>query len=97
MIEGTTSSGFRYVYDERNLDDMRLVDLIAEIDAPDASPYVKARGASQLITMLLGPELKAALYDHIGQTNGGRVPQGELETALSEIMSGAGKDAEKNS
>lgn len=97
MIEGTTSTGFRYVYDERNLDDMRLVDLIAEIDAPDASAFTKARGASQLITMLLGPVTKAALYEHIGQRNGGRVPQGELEAALSEIMAGAGKDAEKNS
>ncbi len=97
MIEGVTSTGFRYVYDERRLDDMRIVDLIADIDTPSASAYVKARGASQLITMLLGPELKAALYEHIGQSNEGRVPQEELETALSEIMAGAGKDAEKNS
>ena len=97
MIEGTTSTGFRFSFDERRLDDMRIVDLIAEIDNPDSSAFIKARGASQLITMLLGADLKAALYEHIGAVNEGRVPQADLENALAEIMAGAGKDAEKNS
>ena len=97
MITGTTSTGFRFSYDERRLDDMRLVDIIAEIDSPESTSYQQAHAASCLITMLLGPELKKALYDHIGKSYDGRVPQDALETEISEIMASAGKDAEKNS
>ncbi|MBO7667056.1 MAG: hypothetical protein J6T26_01215 [Firmicutes bacterium] len=97
MTKGITSSGFAYEYDEARLDDMRLVDVIAEIDSPDATTFQQAYAASRLITMLLGPEMKQALYEHIGKDNDGRVPEAELERAIAEIMQGAGKSAEKNS
>ena len=96
-IKGKTSTGFAFEYDAERLDDMRFVDVIAEIDAPGASSYTRARGASRLINMVLGAELKAALYEHIGSRHDGRVPQADLEAALTEIMAAAGKDAEKNS
>ena len=97
MIKGTTSTGFRYEYDEERLDDMRFVDVLAVVVDEEAEMLAKVKGMSQLVTMLLGPELKAALYDHIGKLHGGRVPRADLEAALEEIMQGAGKDAEKNS
>ena len=97
MIRGTTSTGFAYEFDEERLDDMRFVDVLATVTDPEAKPFDKISGASKLLGMLLGSELKQKLYEHIGQSYGGRVPRHELEKALEEIMSSPGKDAEKNS
>lgn len=97
MIKGTTSTGFEYEYDETRLDDMRFVDVLAKVVDPETPQLEKVSGVSRLTDMLLGQELKAALYAHIGSTHDGRVPAAELEAALGEIMGGAGKDAEKNS
>lgn len=97
MRKGVTSTGFEYEYDEERLDDMRFVDALAVVVDDEASDFEKVFGASRLITMLLGPDMKRALYEHIGSTHGGRVPTAELEAALEEIMTGSGKDAEKNS
>ena len=95
MIRGTTSTGFAYEYDETRLDDMRFVDVLAVVVDPDAPPFEKSSGASKLLAMLLGPEMKEALYAHIGKSHDGRVPRADLEQALEEIMQS--KDAEKNS
>ena len=97
MRKGTTSTGFVYEYDEARLDDMRFVDVLAVVVDPEAPQFDKIAGASRLIEMLLGREMKAALYEHSGKAHEGRVPRAELEAALEEIMAGAGKDAEKNS
>ena len=94
MIKGKTSTGFEYEYDETRLDDMRFVDVLAVVVDPEAPPFEKIAGASQLLTMLLGADMKKALYEHIGKNHEGRVPRAELEQALSEIMQA--KDAEKN-
>ena len=97
MRKVTTSTGFVCELDEERLDDMRFVDVLAVVVDPKARPFDKITGVSTLLTMLLGPEVKKALYDHIGSFHGGRVPRAELEKALEEIMNGAGEDAEKNS
>lgn len=97
MVKGTTSGGFEYEYDEARLDDMRFVDVLAVVLDPEASLFEKTSGASRLVSMLLGEDMKRALYEHIGKAHDGRVPRDELETALGEIMRAAGKDAEKNS
>lgn len=97
MVKGTTSSGFSFEYDEQRLDDMRFVDILATVADEDAPVFDKIKGASQLLSLLLGADLKAQLYDHIGKSYGGRVPRDDVETALAEIMAAAGKDAEKNS
>ena len=94
MIRGTTSTGFKYEYDKERLDDMRFVDVLAVVVNPEAPQFEKIAGASQLLTMLLGADMKKALYEHIGKNHEGRVPRAELEQALSEIMQA--KDAEKN-
>ena len=97
MRKGITSTGFAYEFDETRLDDMRFVDVLAVVLDPEAPEFEKISGASKLLTMLLGPELKNKLYAHIGAAHEGRVPRAEMEKALSEIMNGSGKDAEKNS
>jgi len=94
MIKGITSTGFAYEYDETRLDDMRFVDVLAVVVDPEAPRFDKIAGASQLLTMLLGKDMKAALYEHIGKNHEGRVPRADLQQALEEIMQA--KDAEKN-
>lgn len=94
MIRGTTSTGFEYEYDEERLDDMRFVDVLAVVVNPEAPRFDKIAGASQLLTMLLGADMKKALYEHIGKSHEGRVPRAELQQALEEIMQARG--AEKN-
>lgn len=86
MIKGTTSTGFSFEYDETRLDDMRFVDVLAVVVDPEAAPFEKIAGVSQLLTMLLGDEMKKALYEHIGKAHDGRVPRAELQRALEEIM-----------
>lgn len=97
MVKGVTSGGFAFEYDEARLDDMRYVDILTKVIDPESSLLDKVSGASRLVSMLLGEDMKQALYDHIGRAHEGRVPRDELETALEEIMAAAGKDAEKNS
>lgn len=94
MIKGKTSTGFEYEYDETRLDDMRFVDVLAVVVDQDAPQFDKIAGASKLLTMLLGEDLKKKLYEHIGKDHDGRVPRADLEKALEEIMQA--KDAEKN-
>ena len=69
MIKGTTSTGFEYEYDEEHLDDMRFVDVLAVVVDPEAPPFEKIAGASQLLTMLLGADMKKALYGHRGKNH----------------------------
>lgn len=97
MKTGTTSTGFRYQFEERDLDDMRFLDVLVVVADENSSLLDKAVGAKKMLSMMLGDEQLAALYAHIGERFDGRVPPAELENALEEIMNGAGEDAEKNS
>lgn len=95
MKTGTTSTGFAFKFDERNADDMRMVELIALGDDDTASEFQKLAASSKILEMLLGKEQKAALYEHIGKSNDGRVPLADLMKAMAEIMN-AGGDSLKN-
>lgn len=95
MKTGTTSTGFAFSFDERNADDMRMIELIALSDDESASEFQKLAATTKILEMLLGKEQKTALYEHIGQFHDGRVPVGELMEALKEIMN-AGGDPLKN-
>ena len=96
MRSGTTSTGFAYEYDEQRLDDMRFVDVLAVVIDPNAGKFARVSGLSELIRMLLGTEMKQKLYDHIGESNDGRVPREDLEKALKEIMGATGEPEIKN-
>ena len=95
MKTGTTSTGFAFTFDERNADDMRMIELIALGDDPNATEFQKLAASSKILEMLLGKEQKSALYEHIGGFHDGRVPVADLMTPLKEIMS-AGGDSLKN-
>lgn len=96
MIKGTTATGFEFEYDERRLDDVRYVDVLAVACDEEASDLDRIKATSTLTEMLLGKEFKAKLYAFIGERNEGRVPPAELNLYLGEIMAAARRGAEKN-
>lgn len=96
MIKGKTTSGFEFTIDEAALDDMRLIDTMTAILTPGASKSDILAANSKGAEILLGRELKNALYEHIGRQHGGRVPVAVFAQELKEIMAAPGKDAEKN-
>ena len=89
MREGVTKSGFKFVYDENRLDDMRMVDIVAVVMDEEAAPYAKLRASSQLVGKLLGEEAKEQLYKHIGESHEGRVPYAALSAEINDIMLGS--------
>ena len=91
MTEGKTASGFAYSFDPARLDDMIFVDTLAELANPETPEFEQLVACSKVLSMMLGKEQKKALYAHIAERSGGRVPVAELQTELGEIMGNAGK------
>lgn len=85
---GETRTGFKFEYDEKNLDDMRLVELTAVVVDPEAAEFERLTSASKLLELLLGRETKKALYAHIGKSYDGRVPYAALSAEIEDIMVG---------
>ena len=61
MRKGKTKTGFEFEYDERLLDDMRVLDLLSEILDDGSSEIQIVSASSKLINVLLGKDLKNAL------------------------------------
>ena len=76
-MKGKTSTGFEFDIEDERLDDMELVDIMAEIDE---NPLLMPK----LCKMLLGEEQKKRLYDH------GRVPIEATTNAIQEIFNSPG-------
>ena len=89
MIKGTTKSGFVFEIDETVMDNMELVDLIAESDTDN--PLV----ISKIAKLILGKEMREKLYDHL-RTEDGRVPTQLVFEAIGEIFTAFGQPG-KNS
>ena len=87
MMTGKTTCGFEFVVDEKKLDNMDLVDAIAE---SDKNPIA----ITKVITLILGPEQKQRLYEHL-RTEDGRVPIEEATRVVVEIFqsSNTGKNS----
>lgn len=81
MLTGTTSTGFEWSIEEDALDDMELLDALAEIDAG------KLDAVSPACLHLLGKEQRARLYDH-RRDECGRVRISDVSAELGEIISG---------
>lgn len=81
-MKGKTSTGFEFDIEDERLDDMELVDIMAEIDE---NPLLM----SKLCKMLLGEEQKKRLYDHL-RSEDGRVPIEATTNAIQEIFSSPG-------
>lgn len=83
--KGTLKNGFVYEVDENVLDDMRLVDAIAEAEGENPLKV------SKVVTMVLGDEQKERLYKSL-ENETGRVPVKVAMDALMEIFNRLGEE-----
>ena len=81
-MKGKTSTGFEFDIEDERLDDMELVDIMAEIDE---NPLLMPK----LCKMILGEEQKKRLYDHL-RSEDGRVPIEATTNAIQEIFNSPG-------
>ena len=83
--KGTLKNGFEYEIDDEIMDDMEMVEAVAE--AQGENPLAVAT----VIKMALGEDQKKRLYDHI-RNDKGRVPVQEAVESLTEMFEALGKD-----
>lgn len=88
MVEIKTTSGFKCKLDENVVDNMELVDALAEMQGEDDILAI-----SKVLTLLLGKN-KQALYDHI-RTKDGRVPVSDISREIKEIFGSFGDNGKK--
>lgn len=88
MINGKTKTGFQFSVDENCMNDMELVDILAD-DSVD-----EAFRMSSLVKKLLPGEQRKALYDHV-RVNG-RVPVDAVIAEVEDIFASMGNPG-KNS
>ncbi len=89
MITGKTKSGFEFSIEDESLDNMELLDALADVDGGNVAAISKAS------ILLLGKEQKKKLYDHI-RGEKGNVPIESFTDELADIMNEVGKKG-KNS
>lgn len=77
-------SGLELEMDEKVMDNMELVDTLAE--AADEDPLA----VSRMVKLVLGAENRKKLYDHL-RTEDGRVPVAQVSDALKEIFEAFGE------
>lgn len=82
MIEGKTRSGFKFSLDEEKLDDMEILEYLAEVE-DDLSQLPK------LLEIFLGAEQKQRLYDFVKKKEG-RVSIKTTYEILLDIFAEAG-------
>lgn len=83
MIEGKTKNGFKFKIDERVMDDWRLLKYIAASESSDPSEQI--RGASSLVTLLLGDQ-EPAMMEYVAKKNKGFVPATAVTEMVTEIL-----------
>lgn len=88
MITGVTKSGFHFRVDENAMNDMELVDILADNTMDDCFRM------SHVLRKLLPGEQRKALYDHVRVD--GRVPVDAVVSAVEDIFTAMGQ-AGKNS
>lgn len=86
MKEITLKNGLKLELDEKVMDNMELVDTLAE--ASDEDPLA----VSRMIKIVLGEEKRKQLYDSL-RTQDGRVPVAGVSDALKEIFEAFGEKA----
>lgn len=78
MTKVKTSSGFECEIDEKNLDDMRLLDLVAEVSNGNTTKL------TEIMDKVLGDQ-KEKLYKYIEDEHG-RVPVEKASNEITEIF-----------
>lgn len=89
MIKGTTNSGFAYELPENAIDNMELVDALAE--TTENNPMA----VSRVCRLFLGDSLRGRLYDHL-RTADGRVPIEALSNEIGEMFAAYGEAGKKS-
>lgn len=89
MINGKTKSGFAFSVDENAMNDMELVDVLADKEIDDAFRM------SYILKRLLPADQRKKLYDHV-RTDNGRVPVDAVVAEIEDIFAAMG-DQGKNS
>lgn len=79
MLKGKTKSGFVFEIQDERLNNMELLDALAELDAGDSTRI------SRVLKMLFSSEEKRALYEHL-RTPVGTVPIEAVVAELEEIF-----------
>ena len=92
MKQGTTSTGFTFVFDEQRANDMHVLRHVRSLIDPEASPLERTSALVDLPVMLLGKDQTDALYKHLESSHDGRVPPAELERELTEILRSGGEE-----
>lgn len=87
-IKGKTNSGFEFEIDSMVMDDMELVDALA--DTMNDNPL----SFSIVCTKLFGVEQKKRLYNHLRKD--GRVPLEAISNEIADVFKAMGEDG-KNS
>ena len=80
--KGVTASGFEFEIDDAVINDMELIDAIA--DSMDDNPLA----FSKVCAKLLGSEQRKKLYDHLREN--GRVPLEKISTEITDIFNSFG-------
>lgn len=91
-MKGKTQSGFKFEIKDEVMNDMELLEAVAETQSGDDLKVMSA--LSLIITKLLGKDKKKELYDHV-RTKDGRVPIDALNKEVLDIFSA--KQEGKNS
>lgn len=82
MIEGKLKCGFEYRIEDHVLNNMELVDAIAEVDQ-------NPMALSKVLKMLLGDEQRKELYNHLRDAEKHNVPITAVSEAVAEIFGGS--------
>lgn len=85
MLTGVTGSGFNYEIADERINNMELVDALAEFDAVEDDGEMTLI-MSRVCTLLLGSKQKAKLYDHL-RASAGNVPIDKVINEVKEIIS----------
>ncbi len=85
MYKGETKTGFKFEVPKEALDNMELVDAIAELEE---NPLM----VSKVTKLLLGTDQRKKLYDHV-RAEDGRVPSEDLSQEIAEIFDAIGDPA----
>lgn len=88
MVKGTTKTGFQFSVDENSMNDMELVDILADSSMDDAFRM------SHVVRKLLPGDQRKALYDYVRVD--GRVPVDAVVAEVEDIFSAMGSKG-KNS
>ncbi len=87
MLQGATSTGFEYEIEDWRLDNMELLDALAEADKGNLLAF------SVVCDLLFGKEQKKKLYDHV-RTEKGTVPSEKLSAELLDIIRGTNPESD---